>query len=60
MTSTVNELSPNDGAVWVIDGLRAKEYHWVRRRVPDEQFGELAKHLIRLSGLETAHALYLP
>jgi len=60
MTSTANELSPNDGAVWLIDGLRAKEYHWVRRRVPDEQFGELAKHLIRLSGLETAHALYLP
>jgi len=60
MTSTAKELSPNDGAVWLIDGLRAKEYHWVRRRVPDEQFGELAKHLIRLSGLETAHALYLP
>jgi len=60
MPSTVNDLSPNDGAVWLIDGLRAKEYHWVSRRVPDDQFGELAKHLIRLSGLETAHALYLP
>ena len=60
MPSTTDEPSPNDGAVWLIDGLRAKEYHWVRRRVPDDQFAELAKHLIRLSGLETAHALYLP
>jgi len=59
MPPTVDELSPNDGAVWLIDGLRAKEYHWVRRRVPDSQFADLAKHLIQLSGLETAHALYL-
>ena len=59
MLSTVDEPSLNDGAVWLIDGLRAKEYHWVRRRVPDDQFGELAKHLIRLSGLETAPT-YLP
>ena len=40
--------------------LRAKEYHWVRRRVPSEQYAEICKHLIRLSGCETAHALYLP
>jgi hypothetical protein len=60
MSSTVDEPAPNDGAVWLIDGWRAKEYHWVRRIAPDDQFGGLAKHLIRLSGLETAHALYLP
>ncbi len=60
LPSTVNETLPQDGAVWLVDGLRAKQYHWVRRRVPNEQFGDISKHLIRLSGLETAHALYLP
>ena len=60
LPSTVNETLPQDGAVWLVDGLRAKQYHWVSRRVPNEQFGDISKHLIRLSGLETAHALYLP
>jgi hypothetical protein len=60
LPSTINEIVPNDGAVWLVDGLRAKQYHWVRRRVPNEQYAEICKHLIRLSGLETAHALYLP
>src|ERR1041384_2447995 len=60
LPSTVNETPPQDGAVWLVDGLRAKQYHGVRRRVPNEQFGDISKHLIRLSGLETAHALYLP
>ena len=60
LPSTSNEVFPEDGAVWVVDGLRAKQYHWVRRRVPNEQYAAICKHLIRLSGLETAHALYLP
>jgi hypothetical protein len=60
LPSTADEVLPNDGAAWLVDGLRAKEYHWVRRRVPNEQFAEIAKHFIRLSGLQTAHALYLP
>ena len=60
LPSTIDETLPNDGAAWLVDGLRAKEYHWVRRRVPDEQFAEIAKHFIRLSGLQTAHTLYLP
>jgi hypothetical protein len=60
LPSTIDEVLPNDGAAWLVDGLRAKEYHWVRRRVPNEQFAEISKHLIRLSGLETAHSLYLP
>ena len=60
LPSTIDEVLPNDGAAWLVDGVRAKEYHWVRRRVPNEQFAEIAKHLIRLSGLQTAHALYLP
>ena len=60
LTSTADEISPQDGAVWLIDGLRSRKFHWVRRRVPNEAYGEICKHLIRLSGLETAHALYLP
>ncbi len=60
LSSSSNEVLPNDGAVWLVDGLRTKQFHWVRRRVPNEQFADICKHLIRLSGLETAHALYLP
>lgn len=60
LSSTTKEMSPNDGAVWLIDGLRSRRFHWVRRRVPDEGYAEISKHLISLSGLETAHALYLP
>ena len=60
LPSTVDEINPEDGAVWLIDGLRTKQYHWVRRRVPKDQYAEVCKHLIRVSGLETAHALYLP
>jgi hypothetical protein len=58
--STVNEASPNDGAVWLLDGLRDNQYHWVRRRIPIDQYSEICKRLITLSGLETAHASYLP
>jgi hypothetical protein len=60
LPETVDEIVPQDGAVWLLDGLRSKQYHWARRRVPKEQYSEICKHLIRLSGLETAHALYLP
>lgn len=60
LSSTANEVLPNDGAVWLVDGFRAKQYHWARRRVPNEEFAAISRHLIRLSGLETAHALYLP
>lgn len=60
LPSTVDEMSPNDGAVWLIEGLRSKQFHSVRRRIPNEDYAEICKHLIRLSGLETAHALYLP
>lgn len=59
LPSTVNEINPQDGAVWLVDGLRTKQYHWVRRRVPRDQYAEICKHLIRLSGLETDHDLYL-
>lgn len=60
LPETTDEAIPQDGAVWLIDGLKSKQYHWVGRRVPNDQFADLARHLIRLSGLETAHDLYLP
>jgi len=60
LSSTVDEIIPHDGAVWIIDGLRSRKFHSVRRRVPNESYAEICRHLIRLSGLETAHALYLP
>ena len=60
LPSTVDEILPQDGAVWITDCRRAKKYHWVSRRVPDEQYAQICKYLIRLSGLQTAHDLYLP
>ncbi len=60
LASTTDEPSHQDGAVWLINGLQSRKFHWVRRRLPDEDYAEVCKHLIRLSGLETAHALYLP
>jgi hypothetical protein len=60
LSSTADEINREDGAVWLIDGLRSRRFHWVRRGVPNEGYAEICKHLIRLSGLETAHALYLP
>ena len=60
LSSTVDEISPEDGAVWLIAGLKSGKFHCVRRRVPNESYAEICKHLIKLSGLETAHPLYLP
>lgn len=60
LSETVDESLPQDGAVWLLDGLKSKQYHWVRRRVPNDRYAEICKRLIQLSGLETAHDLYLP
>lgn len=60
LSETVDEILPNDGAVWLLNGLNARQYHWVRRRVPKDQYAEVCKRLIQLSGLETSHGLYLP
>jgi hypothetical protein len=59
LPETADEILPNDGAMWIVEGLSSKHYHWVRRRVPDQQFAEICKHIMKLSGLETAHALYI-
>jgi hypothetical protein len=60
LPQTTDEAIPEDGAVWLIDGLKSNRYHWVRRQAPNDQFADLSNHLIKLSGLETAHDLYLP
>jgi hypothetical protein len=60
MPATVNEEAPEDGAVWRVMVFRHKEYRWAVRRVPEPPFADFCQHLIRLSGLETAHELYLP
>lgn len=60
VSSKVDEVFPEDGAVWFLDGFRNENHHWVQRFVPNAEFAELCKYLMRLSGLETAHSLYLP
>jgi hypothetical protein len=58
--STVTESIPNDGAVWIVEGIKNGNYHWARRVTPSSQYTVLCKYLIKLSGLETHHELYLP
>lgn len=60
LPSTIDEPLPNDGAVWVVEGVRNKQYHSVKRVNPQEQFADLIKYLIKMSGLETEHDKYLP
>ena len=57
---TRNEVAPEDGAVWRVMVFRHNEYRHAIRRVPEAAFADFCQHLIRLSGLETAHELYLP
>jgi hypothetical protein len=60
LPSTTSEAIPEDGAVWMVEGLRNGRYHWVRRVTPLDQYTVLCKHLIGLSGLKTSHEKYLP
>jgi hypothetical protein len=60
LPSTVNEDIPNDGAVWIVEGIKNRKYHWVRRVTPLDQYAVLSKYMIKLSGLETHHELYFP
>jgi hypothetical protein len=60
LPSTIDEPLPNDGAVWVVEGVRNKQYHSVKRVNPQEQFADLIKYLIKMSDLETEHDKYLP
>lgn len=60
LSQTTNDPVPHDGAVWLLGGWKARQYHWVGRHVPTDEYSEICKRLIQLSGLETAHDLYLP
>ena len=60
LSETTSDPVPDDGAVWLLDGWNSRQYHWVSRRVPKDEYAEICKRLIQLSGLETAHDLYLP
>jgi hypothetical protein len=53
LPETIAEIVPEDGAVWLVDGLRSKEYHWARRRAPKEQYTEISKNLKWITDNET-------
>lgn len=56
----INEPLMDDGAAWVLDGLNSRTYHRVIRRIPNDDLADISKRLIQLSGLDTAHDVYLP
>lgn len=60
LPSNINEVLPNDGAAWMIEGLKNQKYHYIHRRTPSAQVNGVSKYLIKLTGLETGHDLYLP
>ena len=60
LEETINEPLMNDGAAWILDGWNSKKYHRVIRRIPSDDLAEISKRLIQLSGLDTAHDVYLP
>ena len=46
-------LPPEDGAAWVIEGVRNGKLHLVNRRTPSSEFREASVYLVKLSGLKT-------
>ena len=60
LPSTTSESIPNDGAVWIVEGLRNGHYHWVSRVTPLDQYAVLCKYLIGLPGFATHDERYLP
>lgn len=57
--SNINEPVPQDGAAWVMEGIKGKQYHSIKRRNPQGEYADLIKYLIKLSGLKTEHDKYL-
>ena len=53
MPSLDNSPLPNDGALWVIEGLHNRKYHRVARRSPSPEFRSASIYLVKLSGLKT-------
>ena len=60
LAETTNEPLMNDGAAWLLEGWNVRNYHRVFRRIPNDELAQISKRLIQLSGLDTAHDLYLP
>ena len=60
LPETTNEPLSEDGATWILDGWNFRNYHRVVRRIPYGDYAEISKRFIQLSGLDTAHDLYLP
>jgi len=57
-TINKNEGEPNDGALWIVEGINGKKYHDVTRLTPNDEYRELAGYLIQLSGLKTEYQMY--
>lgn len=58
LTPTVAESSTVK-AVWLVEGRKGSQYHWVRRTQPAGSYAEVCKYLIRLAGIETYYDLYV-
>jgi hypothetical protein len=44
---------PNDGATWIMEGIRNGKQHQVNRHSPSSEFREACVYLVKLSGLKT-------
>ena len=53
LPSVDTALPPNDGAEWVIEGVKDKRYHEVFRRTPSVEFRASCMYLVKLTGLQT-------
>jgi len=60
LPETMDEPLLEDGAAWILDGWNLRNYHRVIRRIPNHDLADISKRLIQLSGLDTAHDVYLP
>jgi hypothetical protein len=54
----VNELTPEDGASWTLEGFDKKTFHTVDRILPKKEFETLCVYLLQLSGLEADYKGY--
>ena len=48
-----DSLPPQDGATWIIEGIRNRKQHQVNRHSPSSEFREACVYLVKLSGLKT-------
>ncbi|HSB28695.1 MAG TPA: hypothetical protein VLE19_12600 [Pyrinomonadaceae bacterium] len=53
LQSDDDSLPPQDGAAWIIEGVRNGKHHLVNRRAPSSEFREACVYLVKLSGLKT-------